>query len=524
MNSSKIILTILLMFASTAALAAVPGLVNIQGVLRDGGGLPVANGSYAVIFTIYDAPVAGGVYWAETTMVATNSGTFTTLLGSVHAVPDAAFADSSRWFGIKVASDPEMSPRQRLASVGFAFRVGSVNGASGGSINGSLSFGNSATPVLYMHESGSLNPTRPILAHSPAFPNYGLGYDDVNERMNFNGLGGNAVLSVGLDSRFVGVNCTDPVTGADYFSISAPVSAGEYGGMYISTPGVDGLPFYGYTTLSHSAWTYLDGPSGEWRLNYGGDKIRVDPAGNVGISTNPTSATRLGIDAPSAPLSRGILAFSGASSGVGVAGYSNDNTGMGIFGNNLVGWAGYFNGMTHCQGDLSVSGTVSKGGGSFKIDHPLDPANKYLSHSFVESPDMKNIYDGVVTTDAKGYATVDLPEWFGALNRDFRYQLTVLGQFAQAIVAREIAGNRFTIQTNLPNVKVSWQVTGIRQDAFANAHRIPVEETKSAKERGSYLYPEVIGQPEEKGVEWALHPDLMKEIKADMLRQAGSQK
>jgi hypothetical protein len=141
-------------------------------------------------------------------------------------------------------------------------------------------------------------------------------------------------------------------------------------------------------------------------------------------------------------------------------------------------------------GNLIVEGMLSKPGGSFKIDHPLDPQNKYLYHSFVESPDMLNIYNGNVTTNDKGYATVGLPDWFEALNRDFRYQLTVIGQFAQAIVAKEIEGNTFTIQTDKPSVKVSWQVTGIRKDAFADAHRIPVEETKAEKERGTCLHQE----------------------------------
>ena len=122
---------------------------------------------------------------------------------------------------------------------------------------------------------------------------------------------------------------------------------------------------------------------------------------------------------------------------------------------------------------VDVVGTLSKGGGSFKIDHPLDPANKYLYHSFVESPDMMNIYNGNITTDGDWLATVMLPDWFEALNRDFRYQLTVIGQFAQAIVAGKVANNQFSIQTDKPNVEVSWQVTGIRQDAYANAHRIP---------------------------------------------------
>jgi len=143
------------------------------------------------------------------------------------------------------------------------------------------------------------------------------------------------------------------------------------------------------------------------------------------------------------------------------------------------------------HGNLSVWGTVSKGGGNFKIDHPLDPANKYLYHSFVESPDMMNIYNGNVVTDSNGIATVELPSYFEALNQDFRYQLTVIGQFAQAIVAKEIVGNRFTIQTSKPAVKVSWQVTGIRHDAYAEAHRVVVEEEKPAAERGTYLHPEL---------------------------------
>jgi trimeric autotransporter adhesin len=108
---------------------------------------------------------------------------------------------------------------------------------------------------------------------------------------------------------------------------------------------------------------------------------------------------------------------------------------------------------------------------------------------------------------------VVLPDWFEALNRDFRYQLTVIGQFAQAIVAEKIKGNRFKIRTSLPNVEVSWQVTGIRQDAFAERHRIPVEEVKPERERGSYLHPADFDQPEEKGVEWALRPEMMRQIK-----------
>jgi len=158
-------------------------------------------------------------------------------------------------------------------------------------------------------------------------------------------------------------------------------------------------------------------------------------------------------------------------------------------------YAGYFSGPVH------VAGTLTKSGGSFKIDHPLDPEDKYLSHSFVESPDMKNVYDGVVVLDERGEAEVALPEWFEALNRDFRYQLTCIGGAALVYIAEEISGNRFRIAGGTRGLKVSWQVTGIRRDAWAQAHRIPVEEDKPAEDRGRYLHPELYGKPATESVD-----------------------
>jgi len=158
-------------------------------------------------------------------------------------------------------------------------------------------------------------------------------------------------------------------------------------------------------------------------------------------------------------------------------------------------WAGDFIGPFRVQGDaqvfqdLHVFGTLTKAAGSFKIDHPLDPKNKYLSHSFVESPDMMNIYNGNVVTGKNGEAVVEMPSYFDALNRDFRYQLTVIGQFAQAMVMEKINGNRFKIKTDKPNVDVSWQVTGIRKDQFAEDHRIKVESDKPESERGRLQNP-----------------------------------
>jgi hypothetical protein len=294
-------------------------------------------------------------------------------------------------------------------------------------------------------------------------------------------------------------------------------NSGAGRGLYGDSNGSWGV--FGQSFSSDSAGVYgtCDDCSGVHGVSTNNIGVKGDGkiAGVIGFSTDG-----FGVDAESTN-SVGVrgrgrdgvlgIAFSQSATSAGIVG-----AGSGIAGGPI---GALFVGNVRIQsdgpqpGNLAVAGTLSKGGGAFKIDHPLDPENKYLYHSFVESPDMKNIYDGNVVTDEDGNATVELPDYFEALNRDFRYQLTVIGTFAQAIIAAEIKENRFTIKTNAANVKVSWQVTGIRQDAFANKNRIPLVEAKPEVERGYYLHPEAFSQPEEKSINWARDPARMQQLK-----------
>jgi len=245
-------------------------------------------------------------------------------------------------------------------------------------------------------------------------------------------------------------------------------------------------------------------------LNYARLVVQTSTEGQYGIQGRSTSG--IGVSGVS-DLYEGVYAWSNSNTAlsahspewIGVWASSEHNWGLYASG---VGYAGYFDGNVH------VYGRLEKGGGSFKIDHPLDPENKYLYHSFVESPDMKNIYDGVALLEANGEAIVELPAWFEALNFDFRYQLTCVGGFAPVYVAEEIAGNRFRIAGGRQGMKVSWQVTGIRQDAFAQAHRIPVEQDKAVEDRGTYLYPAEHGQPETKREQYELVHQKLRDMKA----------
>lgn len=317
--------------------ASVPNMIQYQGHLTDAGGAPLDT-VISMTFTIYDdSSVTGTVWWTEThPNVVVDNGLFNVLLGSAGSIiVDTVFRDDFRWLGIQIASDPEITPRTRLVTVPYAHRVSTVDGASGGTING-------------------------------------------------------------------------------YLDVAGDVSAGFLvgGALYADNAGI-----------------------GVW----------PDPMANLSVA----------------------------------------QTGD---------FAAYFG------GDVLVTGYLMKEGGGFKIDHPLDPENKYLNHCFVESPDMKNVYDGVATLDAKGEAVVELPGYFEAVNKDFRYQLTCIGGFAGVYITEEISGNQFKIAGGEPGMKISWLVTGIRKDPVAEANRIQVEVDKESVDRGRYLSPEAYGLGEEYGI------------------------
>jgi trimeric autotransporter adhesin len=216
--------------------------------------------------------------------------------------------------------------------------------------------------------------------------------------------------------------------------------------------------------------------------------------GSYNQSAAAPAVVAMGADEP--PLSDGIDATSG---------------GAGAF-------AGSFTGDVNVSGNLTVSGTKH-----FRIDHPLDPANKYLYHAALESSEVLNLYSGNAVLDANGEAAVQLPDWLESLNRDFRYQLTAIGAPAPNLhIAQEIQNHSFRIAGGPAGMKVSWQVTGVRQDAWEKAHPMVVEVEKPQRERGYYIHPELYGAGKEKQIDWARYPALMKHIK-EMQKKARRQ-
>ncbi len=324
--------------------------------------------------------------------------------------------------------------------------------------------------------------------------NVGIGMVSPSQKLEVNGTVKATALEV---TGLVKVN-GQPVIDSDAGWHRSYGNAGWYNGTYGGGWYMEDSTWirsYGAKNIYHDSGILRT--DGTLQVGPNGNRFVVNTSGNVGIGTTGPQA-RL-----HANTTNGIAVYGFSNNSVGVSGASDSD--VGVVGYSAKSWAAIF------WGKVYVSGLLSKGGGGFKIDHPLEPRDKYLSHSFVESPDMKNIYDGVAVLDANGEAVIELPNWFEALNTDFRYQLTCIGGYAPVYIAQEIEGNRFKIAGGNSGMKVSWQVTGIRQDAWANDYRIPVEEEKPDEERGYYLHPVSHGESEERSIHWALYPNMMQQ-------------
>jgi hypothetical protein len=325
--------------------------------------------------------------------------------------------------------------------------------------------------------------------------NAGAGVYGINVAVNGTGVKGvgKGIGVRGSAAQFGVYGDTEAGIGVKGLSVSGSGVAGES----TTAPGVNGISQHvGVKGVSGGSFNDSYGVAGDGKYGVvGTGNSSGNSSGVYGLSSNGFA----GVEAHGEKSAFGLFAFTSGNADAVHA--ETQGSTSAIYGKTTgVGYAGFFEGRVH------VAGALTKASGSFLIDHPLDPANKYLAHSFVESPDMLNIYSGTIRTDIHGAATVTMPNYFDALNRDFRYQLTVIGEFAQAIIGEEINGNQFTIRTSKPNVKVSWQVTGVRKDAWAKAHPVIVEENKSAEERGLYLHPELYGEPAEKSLLAARRP------------------
>lgn len=463
--------TVLLAFFQVMAIAQ-PQKFNYQGVARDGSGTPLGNQSIAVKISILDGSATGTSLYVETHSVTTNQfGLYNLAIGGGTAqsgnMSGVGWGSGDKY--IRVELDPTGGSNYvnlgatQLLSVPYALYAESGSGTPGPA--GPQGPQGPAGPAGAPGPAGATGPAGapgPAGATGPAGPSGSTAFTGTaNYLVKFTGAntGGNSRLMEGTNGLL--------------YNIASPMN-----------PASSIMAFRGTGNATSANW------------------FNFQSAGNTGSS----GYTFLTITDSSTGTNKGIMfgKSQGITSGTldsSAAIVLNPGAGLLFIANPATGGATPMI-LDMNSGDVDVSGWLSKGGGSFKIDHPLDPENKYLYHSFVESPDMMNVYNGNVTTDANGHAEITLPAYFESLNTDFRYQLTIVDaqQFAQVRVSRKIAGNSFSIMTDKPGIEVSWQVTGVRNDAFARSHRMVPEVEKEAQHKGRYLHPHAFDKPAEAGL------------------------
>ncbi|MEI6519472.1 MAG: hypothetical protein WCO98_05475 [bacterium] len=118
------LLILLTIIVNLAAIAAVPPMVNYQGKLTKADGTLLPDGTYSMTYAIYNVAMNGVAIWSEINpTVQVKKGLFSVLLGSIRHLPDNIFDGTDRYFGVTVGTDPEMTPRQQIASVPFALKA-----------------------------------------------------------------------------------------------------------------------------------------------------------------------------------------------------------------------------------------------------------------------------------------------------------------------------------------------------------------------------------------------------------------
>lgn len=178
---------------------------------------------------------------------------------------------------------------------------------------------------------------------------------------------------------------------------------------------------------------------------------------------------------------------------------------IGVLGQELAAPNGATRFAVFANGDMAASGTKP-----FVIDHPADPANKFLKHFAMESPEVLNMYRGNVTLDQNGEAVVQLPSYFSSINNNnFSYHLTPIGGFANVYVKEEVSNNQFAIAGGSPGMKVSWMLMTERNDPYLQQYpeNRMVEVYKTGDASGKYLQPALFGQPETMGIYYKKLPN-----------------
>lgn len=562
-----------LALASSALAQPLTTTFTYQGELENGGS--PAIGLHDLRFRLYDA-LSGGAQQGPTLCadnIAVAAGRFSVLLDF-----GASFAGQRRFVEIEVRQDTGadcsniagfiiLGPRQELTTTPHAaFALQSANATSAATAANATQL--NGQPASFYTDAANLTGTLPggllsgayagtVNLSNPAnvLAGSGAGLTNLNAASLATGTLPDARLSVniprlnspntfGSATSFLGnVGIGTSATGAPLeirtelpiVVLRDPGTASEQAG-YISFRNIS----------SETAWVGF-GSAGSpdfavVNARPGGNINLLPFSGSVTIGTTVVSDNRLltvdsgtsrcasflslteaatvvALNQSTSGQAEAITAVSSGTGGIGVLAAALSGTGAvyGLFANTSITNSNAT--AVHANGRLTASGTKS-----FRIDHPADPSRKYLLHYCAESDEVINFYSGNAVLNESGEATVQLPSYFAAINRDPRYTLTPLGAAMPLLhIAAEIDGSAlavgnvvaagepipacsFRIAGGIPGARVSWRVDAVRHDRWVQNSGAPVEVEKIGFEFGTYQHPEFYGEPDVKAVGYRRAP------------------
>ncbi|MBD3287773.1 hypothetical protein GF337_03125 [candidate division KSB1 bacterium] len=447
---------LILVSFTTLSQAQIPASISYQGCLKNNNGDP-QTGTFNLLFKLYESESGGSAIWSENHIgVQVENGYFDVILTGLAQLPFT----KQYWLGIYINGGQELTPRSRFTSVPYSLNTKSIPDqvvTSGKIKNGAVTLekintagaGADQTPVF----NGSNLIWKNISGGSglPFLESYSGGGDvfritntgnanQILELLQENTIHNSSVLVV--KNKGLGEACE--------FAIEN--SSNESDAMWLKTKGKGKACF-----------------------------IKIDNPNNAESALDvETNGTGIGI----------YVTHSGSNGDASrffITNSSNNDDAL-YAKTSGAGRAGYF------AGDVHVSGTLTCSNKQFLIDHPLDPANKILRHSCIESPEMINIYKGRATLE-NGRIEIQLPDYFDALNHPEgrEINLTPINGWSPLFLEGEINNNHFIVKTTKegnPEQEFSWIIYGVRNDEYARNNPIIVEEEKGVNnryKRGEYL-------------------------------------
>ena len=206
----------------------------------------------------------------------------------------------------------------------------------------------------------------------------------------------------------------------------------------------------------------------------------------------------------------GAVGQTSYSQGYGVYGENFDavaplGNGVGVAGKGYWGVVGedrYLGAILGAYGVFSNGDFGGSGAKYFVIDHPQDPANKYLRHACIESNEILNMYRGNASFESNGEAIVTLPGYFEEININYSYHLTPVGKYAPLFIKSKIKDGKFVVAGGEAGMEVSWTVYAERNDPYLQnfPDRKTMSYDKEEWNKGKYLRPELYGQKDEKRI------------------------